>query len=70
MRFSVPLKMMAGISVLSHFALGYNFGTLDLIQGNLISKDNKTVSYQPNPLYETCTCDLTSTSCDGNCCCD
>jgi hypothetical protein len=37
---------------------------------NQISGDNSTVVYQANPLYETCTCDLTSLSCDLNCCCD
>ena len=35
-----------------------------------VSEDNQTVTYQANPLYEVCTCDLTSISCDINCCCD
>ena len=71
MRFSVPLKTMAGLILLSSpSVLGFNFGTFDEIQRTLISKDNKTVNYQPNPLYEACTCDLTSSSCDANCCCD
>ena len=70
MRFSVPLKSMAGLLLLSPAVHCFNFGTFDLIQPSQISKDNKTVNYQPNPLYEACTCDLTSLSCDGNCCCD
>eukprot|EP00347_Sterkiella_histriomuscorum_P004630 403359727 len=35
-----------------------------------ISATNVSVSYQPNPKYQPCSCDLSANSCDANCCCD
>lgn len=70
MRFSKPLKTMAGILCLTSTVTAFNFGNQVPILPSQISKDNKTVNYQPNPLFTMCTCDLTSLSCDANCCCD
>ena len=53
----------------------------NVIDSSLVSADSKTVKYQPfvmdlkddekeGPIYQPCTCDLTSNTCDPFCCCD
>ncbi|CDW73609.1 UNKNOWN [Stylonychia lemnae] len=52
-----------------YFSNQFQFGS-ENIYPDWISETNLTNSYQANPKYQPCSCDLTANSCDAQCCCD
>ena len=64
---SISLPLLISLHYIT-FVQG--LGRQEQVMLNYISSVNLTNTYQANPLYSPCTCDLTALSCDDQCCCD